>query len=94
MYTRGTAQLVNGEAHIDLPDHFRKLASAEGITVILTPRDRNSKGLGSDNESPSGFDVFELGGGRGNYSFHWEIKAVRKGKENWQPVRDWDEALP
>jgi hypothetical protein len=94
MYTRGTARLVNGEAHIDLPDHFRKLAAAQGITVVLTPKSRGSLGLGFENESPSSFDVFELNNGKGNYDFAWEIKAVRKGHENWQAERPWDEALP
>jgi hypothetical protein len=45
MYVRGTARLVNGRARIELPDHFRKLADEQGMTVQLTPLSIDSKGL-------------------------------------------------
>ncbi|MBX7132122.1 MAG: hypothetical protein K1X67_05515 [Fimbriimonadaceae bacterium] len=87
MYARGTGRLVNGEAHIEFPDHFRKLAAEQGITVILQPRGRKSRGLGVENTSPDGCTVFELKGGQGDYEFDWEVKAVRKGYEDYRPVR-------
>jgi hypothetical protein len=34
---RGTAQLVNGEVVIELPEHFALATSSEGLTVQLTP---------------------------------------------------------
>jgi len=93
MYTRGTAQLMNGQAHISLPEHFALLASTNGMTVTLTPKSRDSLGLGYDSASPTGFSVFELGHGEGNYAFDWEIKAVRKAHEGDKPVRPWDSNL-
>ncbi|MBX7132123.1 MAG: hypothetical protein K1X67_05520 [Fimbriimonadaceae bacterium] len=93
MYTRGTGRLVNGEAHIQLPDHFRKLASAEGITVLLTPRSRQSRGIIYEDAGPSGFSVYELEDGKGTYEFDWEIKAVRKGYEDYEVSRPWDSDL-
>ena len=94
MYTRGTGHLVNGEAHIQLPDHFRKLASAEGITVLLTPRSRQSRGIIYEDAGPNGFSVYELEDGKGTYDFDWEIKAVRKGFEDYEVSRPWDWHLP
>lgn len=84
MYTRGTGEMVNGEARIVFPDHFRKLAASQGITVALQPRSRQSRGLGCDEVTTNGFTVFELKEGKGSYSFDWEAKAVRKGYEDYQ----------
>lgn len=92
MYTRGTGQLVDGQAVIDLPDHFLKLANMNTVTVILTPRD-DCEGLFYKNVEGQ-LVVKELRKGRSSASFDWEVKAVRQGKENWAPVRPWDDALP
>ncbi|MBV6457098.1 MAG: hypothetical protein HONBIEJF_00205 [Fimbriimonadaceae bacterium] len=91
MYMRGTARLMRGSARIQLPDHFRKLASPDGMTVLLTPHGRNSRGLSYESADPTGFTVFELEQGTGSYDFDWEIKAVRKGYEDYKVVRPWDE---
>lgn len=93
MYVRGTGQLVRGEARITLPDHFRKLASTQGITIFLTPHGRKSRGLTYEDASPSSFSVFELDNGSGSYTFDWEVKAVRKGYENYRVYRPWNESL-
>ncbi|MBV6457099.1 MAG: hypothetical protein HONBIEJF_00206 [Fimbriimonadaceae bacterium] len=90
MVVRGTAQVVNGEGHVTFPEHFEKLAAAGTVTVTLQPRSRHSRGLGCDQVSTSGFAAFELKSGKGSYSFDWEAKAVRKGYEDYQPVRAWD----
>jgi hypothetical protein len=37
-YVRGTAELVNGQVVIDLPEHFGLVTSDKGLTVQLTPR--------------------------------------------------------
>jgi hypothetical protein len=47
MYVRGTARLVNGRARIELPDHFRKLADEQGMTVQLTPLSPDPRGCAS-----------------------------------------------
>ncbi|MBK8271269.1 MAG: hypothetical protein IPK83_24305, partial [Planctomycetes bacterium] len=57
MYVRGTARLINGRATIELPDHFRNLASEPGMTVQLTPRSLDSKRLATSKVSLSGIEV-------------------------------------
>lgn len=94
MYVRGTACLVNGRAVIDLPQHFRSLASENGMTVQLTPLSIDSKGLAVVQKSLNGVVVGELGNGQGNYDFDWEVKAVRRKHENYEPVKRWDEYMP
>jgi len=94
MYVRGTARLVNGRARIELPDHFRKLADEQGMTVQLTPLSPASKGLCVVRKGLDGIEVAELLNGRGNYEFDWEVKAVRKEHRDFQVYRPWDEVLP
>lgn len=87
MYLRGTARLAGGQTTVELPRHFAVLAAAQGITVQLTPNSPSSRGLCVVNKSPTSFEVVELFEGRGNYEFDWEVKAVRKGFEGWNPVQ-------
>ncbi len=94
MYVRGTARLVNGRARIELPDHFRKLADEQGMTVQLTPRSGESKGLAAVRVSLDGIEVVELLNGRGNYEFDWRVEAVRKEFRDYQVYRPWDDILP
>ncbi len=94
MYVRGTARLVNGRARIELPDHFRKLADEQGMTVQLTPRSAESRGLAAVRVSLDGIEVVELLNGRGNYEFDWRVEAVRKDHRDFRVYRPWDEALP
>jgi hypothetical protein len=93
MYVRGTARLVNGRARIELPDHFRKLADEQGMTVQLTPLSPASKGLCVVRKGLDGIEVAELLNGRGNYEFDWEVKAVRKEHRDFRVYRPWDEVL-
>jgi len=87
IYDRGTATLHDGEAFVPFNEHFRLLASQK-YTVILTPLSGDSKGLAVVKKTSEGFYVKELFDGRGNYDFDWEVKAVRKGYEDYRPIRD------
>ncbi|MEL6634932.1 MAG: hypothetical protein AAFQ83_25940 [Bacteroidota bacterium] len=87
-YVRGTATLVNGEVEVIFPDHFQAIANPQTMTVSLTPLSAESEGLAVIEKTATGFKVKELRQGAGNYSVDWEVKAVRKGYENYQPVRD------
>lgn len=87
MYARGTATLVNGEARITLPEHFAVLAAEKGLTVITTPLSAASTGLAVVEKSTGYFVVKELMNGTGTYEFDWEVKSVRKGFEDYEPVR-------
>jgi len=86
-YVRGTARLVDGVARVELPQHFRDVAVAEGMTVQVTPRSAESKGLAVVERSLDGFTVRELLGGTGTYEFDWEVKAVRRGFEGYEVIR-------
>ncbi|MBK8504288.1 MAG: hypothetical protein IPL46_20015 [Saprospiraceae bacterium] len=86
-YLRGTATLVDGVANIQFPEHFTLVSSNESITVMITPLDAESKGLAVIKKSNSGFIAKELFNGQGNYSFDWEVKAVRAGYENYKVIR-------
>lgn len=86
-YERGTAKLVNGEAFIPYSDHFGLVINAQTLTVHVTPLFDDTFGLAVVEKTEKGFRVKELKGGKGNFSFDWEAKAVRKGYENYQAVR-------
>ena len=87
-YERGTAVLQNGEAFVPFSDHYRLVANAETMTVLLTPAAWDTYGLAVVEKTETGFKVKELKGGTGNFSFDWEVKCVRKGFENYEVVRD------
>ena len=93
-YTRGTTKLQNGKAIVHLPEHFEWVSSEKSITVIITPLSASSKGLAVIKKSNKGFEVQELFNGNGDYEFDWEIKAVRKGHENFEVIRDKSEYAP
>lgn len=93
-YIRGTGHLVNGKAHVTLPGHFTDVTVSQGMTVQITAKSPDSKGIGYWHGSNTGFDVFELNAGNGSYDFDWEVKCVREGHEDYKPVRAWTDALP
>lgn len=86
-YERGTAKLINGEAFIPYSDHFGLVINVRTLTVHVTPLFDDTFGLAVVEKTEKGFKVKELKGGKGNFSFDWEAKAVRKGYENYQAVR-------
>lgn len=92
-YVRGTAKLVDGEVKVTFDDHFQLVGNFETMTVSLTPLSADSKGLAVIEKTATGFTVKELMKGKGNYSFDWEAKAVRKGYENYRVIRDKKETL-
>jgi hypothetical protein len=90
-YLRGTAQLVNGQALVELPQHFLDVACDQMTTILLTPLSADSLGLAVVEKSTERFQVRELHKGSGTYRFDWEIKAVRRGMENYQVIRPKEE---
>lgn len=87
-YIRGTGKLEGGKAIIEFSDHYRKVANTGTMTVILTPLSGKSKGLAVVSKSKEGFEVEELLEGTGSYDFDWEVKCVRNGYEDFEPVRN------
>jgi hypothetical protein len=86
-YVRGTGRLVNGRAVIALPEHFTAVAIEETMTIQLTPRSADSLGLAVVEKSLNGIVVRELFSGTGTYEFDFLVMAVRRGYEDYQPVR-------
>ncbi len=93
-YERGTAQMVNGETYVRFSEHFELVANPGTMTVMLTPLSADSKGIAVVEKNAKGFKIKELQGGKGNYSFDWEVKCVRKGYENFQVIKDKNETQP
>lgn len=92
-YDRGTANLVNGETFVEFQDHFKHIANTSKMTVHVTPHNSDTYGLAVIEKKKNGFYVKELKGGSGNFSFDWEVKCIRTGKEKFQVVRDIDPGL-
>ena len=86
-YVRGSAHLSNGEAVIELPDHFTSIASGEGLTVLVTPNSAESLGLAVEEKSIERIRIRELSNGKGDYDFDWEAKCIRKGYEDYRVIR-------
>ncbi|MBI4470693.1 MAG: hypothetical protein HY650_15365 [Acidobacteria bacterium] len=86
-YVRGTGRLVNGRATIALPEHFAAIAAENTMTVQLTPHSATSTGLAIVEKSLKGIVVQELLNGTGSYKFDYLVMAVRRGYEDYQPVR-------
>jgi hypothetical protein len=84
-YIRGTAELVNGEAVINLPEHFSMVTSEEGLTVQLTPVGKWLQ-LYVVKKSTNQIIVHEANGESGQ--FHYLIQGVRKGYEDHQVIQE------
>jgi hypothetical protein len=84
-YIRGTAKLVNGEAVLNLPEHFSLVTNDEGLTVQLTPRGEWLQ-LYLVKTSTKQIIVREASGKSGQ--FDYLVQGIRKGFENHQVIRD------
>jgi hypothetical protein len=89
-YTRGSGQLIDGEAVVQLPEDFSLVTSSEGLTVQLTPTS-DCKGLYIVSKSPTELVVNELNGGTSDATFDYLVNGVRNGYEEFQPIRDKQE---
>jgi len=86
-YIRGTAQLIDGEAVISLPQYFSLVTTNDGLTVLLTSLDE-CNGLRVVRKSPKEVVVKELLEGKSNAKFDYLVQGVRKGHENHQVIQD------
>jgi len=89
-YTRGSAQLIDGAAVVQLPEHFSLVTSAEGLTVQVTPTS-DCKGLYVVSKSPTELVVKELNGGTSDATFDYLVNGIRHNYEEFQPIRDKQE---
>lgn len=88
IYCRGQADLIAGRAQIEFPEHFAAMAAPGTLTVSLTPRALDSKGVAAIDVSPTGMQIGELQQGTGSYSVDYVVYAVRKGFEDYQVYRN------
>jgi hypothetical protein len=88
LYARGRGQLVNGIAHVALPESFTLAAAEQSLTVQLTPMDE-CMGLSivKSTLTRQGFTVRELMNGASNAEFSWFANGVRRGLEQHQDIR-------
>lgn len=82
IYTRGTISLVSGNAYVSLPEHFAAMANPSSVTVTLTPRAAESKGVAAIEVTGQGFRIVELFQGTGSYLVDYLVHALRSGYEN------------
>jgi hypothetical protein len=86
IYHRGVVKLREGRATIELPEHFRSLASPATLTVQLTPRSLDSLGVAVGSIGDGRIEVGELHAGKGSYDVYYVVHAVRRGYEDRQAV--------
>jgi hypothetical protein len=82
-YIRGTAEIVNGEAVIELPEHFSFTTCEEGLTVLLTPVDCWLQ-LYVTEKSTQKIVIKEASDKSGN--FDYIVQGVRLGHEGHQVI--------
>jgi len=82
-FIRGTAQLRDGEAVIDLPDHFGYTTVEEGLTVQLTPLGAWLQ-LYVVEKSTARIVIREAGGVDG--TFDYLVQGIRSGYEDFEVI--------
>ena len=93
-YWRGTAQLTDGYAEVILPDHFRKVTSADyPVTATVTPR-AECNGLMLVKTANDKIIVKEMMGGKSEAEFDFIVMGKRLGYEDFDPVIDNVDYVP
>jgi hypothetical protein len=84
----GVAELEDGRAEIDLPEHFGWVTDdEEPIHVQTTPHSADSGGLAAVERSTERLVVEDLDGD-GDYEFAYTVKGTREGHADKQVVRE------
>ncbi len=92
-YYRGTAQLQEGTARVELPEHFSLVTEEEGLTVQVTPR-ADCKGLYVAEVTTTYIVVKELQGGTSDAPFDFLINGVRAGYADYQVIHEAADVIP
>jgi hypothetical protein len=80
-YTRGTANLIDGEARVPLGETFQWVTNPDiGLTAYVTPQ-QDCHGLYVESVSTAELVVRELNGGTSNVSFDYVVLGLRIGFE-------------
>jgi hypothetical protein len=81
-YFRGSAHLVNGRAEIAVPEDFRMVTSADGLTVVATPTGALAM-LACVSKS---LDHIEIRGSA-DVDFDYLVSGVRKAFTDFKPIQ-------
>jgi hypothetical protein len=88
VYVRGSGQLDNGRARIDLPEHFALVAAQQGLIAQITLRDGKAAGyLYVESLDPRSMIVAEAGGGTSGARFDYLVMGVRRGFEEHEVLQ-------
>jgi hypothetical protein len=88
-YFRGTGQITGGRATIEVPESFRDVSAADGMTVQLTPiGDLAVLAVVSE-----GLDRIEVRGSM-DVQFHYMVNGIRAGFEDHQTITDNKQFVP
>jgi hypothetical protein len=88
-YFRGTGRITRGNATIDVPESFRDVSAADGMTVQLTPiGDLAVLAVVSE-----GLDRIEVRGSM-DVQFHYMVNGIRAGFEDHQTITDNKQFVP
>jgi len=83
----GTATLSDGQATVELPNHFAAVTSdTESVDVQVTPRSTDTACLAVTDATEQAITVEDVDG-TGDYQFTYTVKGVRSGYEDRQVVR-------
>jgi hypothetical protein len=88
-YFRGRARFERGLARITVPDHFRMVTDAEGLTVQITPIGE----MASVAVVQAGLDEIVVKSSR-NVEFYYSVQGVRKTFKDLQPIASGTEYVP
>jgi hypothetical protein len=89
VYVRGSAQLINGVVEIRLPEHFALVASEEGLSAHITPRDGRAKSyLYAEEVETDSIVVKEANNGTSNATFDYLVIGLRSGFEDFDVIRE------
>jgi hypothetical protein len=78
----GSAQIVNGSAIVELDPDFIQTVNTEMEYMVFPVPKGDCKGLYISHQTPTSFEVHELGGGTSSLHFYYRIMALRKNYEN------------
>ncbi|MGO9084872.1 MAG: hypothetical protein ACLP6G_10290 [Terriglobales bacterium] len=78
----GASELVNGSAVVALDPDFVQTVNTELEYMVFPVPNGDCKGLYVTHQTPTSFEVHELGGGTSNVRFYYRIMALRKKYEN------------
>ena len=84
VYFRGTADVINGIAQIEVPESFRLVADSEGLTVNVTPLGP-TRGLYVSHKGLDYITVQEMPDGFGQLSFDYQVMGVRSALDELEP---------